>query len=123
MNKSMIAVWLALASVIFTTNAQAEDLYAETVTLSSSSAAQATLKYGGRQIALSCDGEVRYKMCNDSACANGGVATTTDARLTNFDLPVDLCMPANKNYLSLIRTGSSTVTCYVYRVDPKTICK
>jgi hypothetical protein len=121
MNKFLIAVLLALCSVPFISHA--EDTYAETITLSSSSAVQSTKKYGGRQIAVQCDGEVRHKLCVDSACTDESAATTTDARLTNFDLPVDVCVPTNKNYLSLIRTGSSTVTCYVYRVDPKTVCK
>jgi hypothetical protein len=121
MNKFLIVLLLSLCMIPVVS--RADDSNAETMTLSSASAVTSANKYSGRQIAIQCDGEVRYKMCVDSSCTAGGAADSTSARLTNFDLPVDLCVPVNKIYLSLIRTGSSTVTCYVYRVDPKTICK
>lgn len=101
----------------------AADFKEETVSLSSASAVSTASKYAGRQIAVQCDGEVRYKVCATSACTAEGVADSTSSRLTNFDLPVDICVPANAGWVSLIRTGATTVTCYVYSVDPKTVCK
>lgn len=100
--------------------ALAADKYSETLTLNSGSAFVSANTYKG-QIAISCDGEVRQTEC---AASSGCAATTTSAKLSNFDLPVDVCVGTEARYVSLIRTGSSTVTCYIYKVAPITnVCK
>lgn len=107
---------LGLGSVAF-----ADDRYVETITLSSASSVTSANTYAV-QAAISCDGEVRYTTC---AASSGCAAAATNAKVTNFDLPVDICLPlTGGRYIALIRTGSSTVTCYVYRVIPQTrACK
>lgn len=110
-----------LACALVAGAAFADDRYVETITLSAGTSVTSANTYAV-QAAISCDGEVRYTTC---AASSGCAATSTNAKITNFDLPVDLCLPpASPRYIALIRTGSSTVTCYVYRVVPVTrVCK
>jgi hypothetical protein len=104
--KKLMTIGLLLAGTL----ALAADVFVETVSLSSGSAVASANGYT-KQMAISCDGEVRYRVCPTSTCT----ATSDDAKLTNFDLPVDVCIDTVAAYVSLIRTGSSTVTCKLYK--------
>lgn len=104
------AVLLAAAA------ASATDKPIQVISLSTASAVVSNKVAGGQQYSLSCDGPIRLISCATSSCT----ATTTDPLISDFSLPVDVCLPLEDNYLSLIRTGGVTVTCTFSRVNPKT---
>ena len=114
----MKTLFLLLFALLFSPQVHATDVSPpiDTISLSSASAVTSVKLAAGAQYAVQCDGEIRYLACIDST---GCAATSTSAKITNFDLPVDICLQDSEQYLSLIRTGSSTVTCYIYRVLPK----
>lgn len=112
MKKFAALIVLALSATAF-----AADSYLQTVSLSSASAVASTAISGSIPLAVQCDGEVRYRVCSDSSCT----AVSTDAKLSidAFVTPVDVYngKGSGNRYVSLIRTGTATVTCYIYGVS------
>lgn len=108
MNKLLLLVAVLIALPVLAT-----DELNQTLSLSSGSSVASTVLGSGNKYALQCDGEVRWISCPTSTCT----ALTTSSRITNFDVPVDLDIPPRHLYIAAIRTGSSTVTCYLYTVS------
>jgi hypothetical protein len=107
---------LLFVAVCLSLSVHAADLGYETLTLSSGTAVVSSKAFT-KQAALSCSGgAVKVVVCKVSAGCTPGANDTT---VTNFDLPYDVCI-AGTQYVSVMRTGSSTVTCVLADVDPKT---
>lgn len=108
--------------------------------VSSTSGASATYSglAPGNQVALSCDGAIRYRLCDPTPLATDGgdarfpdaglqvpcVAVTTDAYVPGDKKLFDVCVNQGHTRMAIIPdTGSATTTCQLYRVNPVTYCK
>lgn len=95
-----------------TLHATAAEQFIETITLDDGASHAATKMGAGIVYTLTCDGTIYYKTCITSSCT----ATTSDVKVANFEVPFDIPMPPPFQWMALIRSGGSTVTCNFFKV-------